>query len=146
MSLMLWPRRLFDIETFFDEFFTEPFEYDIDLRFPRMDIKDLNDHYEVSLEVPGYDKNDIRIELQKNILTIKSEKEETREESNEDGTYIYKERTYHNFCRSLRLPDNIKEDEIKATMQNGVLTIKIPKVEPEPKKTIEINEPKKNEE
>ncbi|MHA1253872.1 MAG: Hsp20/alpha crystallin family protein [Candidatus Helarchaeota archaeon] len=125
MSLMLRPFRLFDIDRIFDEFFTEPFSFRTETFMPRMDIKELDDHYEITLEVPGFDKNDINIEIKNDILTIKSEKEINKEEKDKEGNYICRERIYHNFSRSLKLPENVNIDDIKASMDKGILKIEI---------------------
>ncbi|MHA1268216.1 MAG: Hsp20/alpha crystallin family protein [Candidatus Helarchaeota archaeon] len=139
MSLILRPHRLFDLEKIFDEFFMEPFAFDREtFTLPRMDIKELDDHYEITLEVPGFDKEDINIEIKNDTLTIKSEKEMKKEEKDEKGKYIYKERSYHNFSRCLKIPENVNTEDVKASMDKGVLRIELTKIEPEPPKKIEI--------
>ncbi|MHA1310758.1 MAG: Hsp20/alpha crystallin family protein [Candidatus Helarchaeota archaeon] len=138
MSLILRPHSLFDIDRFFDDLFIEPFEITTRFEMPKMDIKELDDHYEIKLEVPGFDKSDINIEIKNDILTIKSEKETKKEEKDEEGCYIYKEISRQNFSRSLTLPENVDKENIKANMENGILKIILNKTEIEPPKKIEI--------
>jgi len=92
----------------------------------------------VSLEmaVPGCDKKDIEISLEKNLLTISCKKEESKQ------TFTRKEFSYHSFTRSFNLADSLNKDSIKSTMNNGVLIIDIAKLSPETvksqKKTIPV--------
>ena len=70
------------------------------------------------------------------MLTISSEHKEEKEEEKEG--YIYKERSHRSFSRSLRIPEHIKPEEIEAKMENGLLTLSIPKKEPQPPRKVEI--------
>ncbi|MBD3230515.1 MAG: Hsp20 family protein [Candidatus Lokiarchaeota archaeon] len=142
MSLIRKPKRLFNLDRFFDDFLFEPISMDIDYSMPKMDIKEYDDKYDVLVEVPGFDKEDIEIEINNNILTIKSEKKTKKEEEDEEGNYVYRERSYMNFSRKLRLPENVHSDDIKASMEKGVLKVELHKGEVEPKKKIEISETK----
>jgi HSP20 family protein len=85
----------------------------------------------VSLEmaIPGCDKKDIEISLEKNLLTISCKKEESKQ------TFARKEFSYHSFTRSFNLSDSLDKDSIKSSMNNGILTIEITKLNPETVKT-----------
>ena len=134
-----WPFTVMD--PFFEDFW-EPFDFTLmkspKMNFPKLDIKDDEKSYHVLMEVPGYAKEDINIEITDDLLTISSEHKEEKEEEKEG--YIYKERSHRTFSRSLRIPENIIPEEIEAKLENGLLTLEIPKKEPEPPKKIEIKE------
>ncbi len=132
-----WPFRLLD--SFFDDFW-EPTDMTLlkipEMRIPRLDIKEEDDIFSITAEVPGYNKEDLNIEIHDDVLTISSEHKEEKEEEKEG--YIYKERSHRSFSRSLRIPEHIKPEEIEAKMENGLLTLSIPKKEPQPPRKVEI--------
>ncbi len=101
-------------------------------RAPVTDLRDLGNKYQVEAEMPGLDKDDIEIELRDDNIVIDGEKTEEREEEGED--YLKKERGYTSFHRQLPLPDEVKPEEIGASLENGILTIDLPKKETEEKK------------
>ncbi len=102
------------------------------LKTPKIDFKDNGDKYTMVAELPGSSKDDVRIDLdeEKHILTISGEKKIEREENNKDGTYHMRELRYGKFERSVKLPQHVLLDQVKASMNNGLLTIDIPKKEP----------------
>lgn len=119
------------IDRWFDDFWSDrPFTtlstHKIDWE-PKVDIKDGEKDIVVSVSLPGVDKDKVNVEVSDGILSIKGEREEQKEEKTKN--YIRKEQSYGSFYRSFRLPDNVKEDEIKATHKNGILEITIPKSE-----------------
>jgi HSP20 family protein len=79
----------------------------------------------VSLAVPGMEKEDFKIDVGGNILTISAEKEENKEEK--DKRYNRREYNYSSFSRSFTLPDEVKQENIQATYENGVLALLLPK-------------------
>ena len=108
-------------------------------RTPLANIKESEDHFDISTELPGLDKGDIEITIQDGNLEIKGEvKEEKKEEK--EGELVRREYRSSSYYRCFTLPDNIDENKIDASLDKGILTVKIPKVEPvEPeKKKIEI--------
>lgn len=124
---------------FFDSFFDSEF---FDTRsgndLPSTNIKETDDYFEVELAVPGFDKNDVYVELNDGLLTISSEKTESKEDEN--ARYSRREFRYQSFQRSFRLPENVKADEIKAKVSHGILSVVIPKAkEQNKKKQIEIS-------
>ncbi len=92
---------------------------------PKLDIKETEKEIAVSASVPGVDKKDIKVELKENLLTIEGERKTRSEEKTKN--YIRREQSYGSFYRSIRLPDNIKGEAIKAVYKDGVLDINIPK-------------------
>lgn len=100
---------------------------------PRLDIKEAEEAYHISVEVPGVDKEGVDISLKDGLLTIQGERKQEAQEENEKYSWI--ERSYGSFQRSVRLPKHTQEDAVEARLENGVLEIKVPKMEqPKPKK------------
>jgi len=126
-----------DFRKGFDNLFIEPRLMTMpSIRAPIMDIIDEGDKYSITAEIPGIPKEDINIEITKNILEIKAEQKMEKEEKKEG--YIRKERGQRSFYRQVALPEEIDAEKIEATLNNGILSIEIPKKEPTPKKKIEI--------
>lgn len=97
----------------------------------RADIVEREDAYYVEAELPGFSKEDITINIDKNRLTIHAKREQKNEFKNEeDNRVIHRERSYGEFMRTFYL-DNYDEDNIKAKLDNGILQIEIPKLYPE---------------
>ncbi|KAL4255094.1 small heat shock protein (HSP20) family protein [Pleurotus pulmonarius] len=103
---------------------------------PRMDLhEDAKANSVVaSFELPGFKKEDVHIDVHNGRLTVSADSSVSSEKK-EEG-YVVKERRFGKFARTLQLPQGIKDEEIKATMQDGVLTVTFPKSAPElaPKK------------
>lgn len=94
---------------------------------PAVDITETPDEIILSAELPGMTKDDVQIEVQDNVLTIRGEKKEEREEK-EGKRYIY-ERRFGSFTRSFTLPANVDPNRISARFENGVLKVTVPKTE-----------------
>ncbi len=92
----------------------------------RADIKEKDDEYLIEAEMPGMNKEDIELEIDDNYLTITADHTEETEEKGEN--YIRRERRQGRYARSFYL-DNVKEDEIKAEYNDGILTVHLPKLE-----------------
>lgn len=95
------------------------------------DVIDTDDTIEVAVDVPGFEREDIDLTLGDGRLHIAAEHEHTEEESDPSTRYIRKERSHTSINRSIRLPDTVVEDEATATLQNGVLTVTLPKADPQ---------------
>ncbi len=94
---------------------------------PALDINETKDGYVVTVELPGTSKDDISIECQDNLLTVRGQKKSERERH--EGEHVhYTERTFGSFSRTIRLPADSVGDA-KASFRDGVLTIQIPKAE-----------------
>ena len=93
-------------------------------------------NYAIKAEMPGVKKEDVKVDLKDNVLTIHGEKKSKKEE--EDDNHHRSECFYGSFTRSFTLPDGLKKEEINASYKNGVLELSIPKdkdYKPEPEKT-----------
>lgn len=133
-----------DIDNMLDDFFNN-FENqfrrsllsrnEIDF-YPLLDVSETNSHYTVELDIPGVKKEDININVDNNILTIRGKKE--MDKDHKDSNYYSRERFYGDFTRSMALPSGVNTDKIDADFNNGVLTIKMPKNKATSTKTIEI--------
>lgn len=103
---------------------------------PRMDVSETDEHIEIKAELPGLEKKDIDISLDRDTLVIKGEKKHEKEEKWK--TFHRIERSYGSFYRTLRLPTEVETGKIDATFKDGVLTIKLPKSEESQKKIAHI--------
>jgi HSP20 family protein len=103
---------------------------------PRVDIVEVNGTYELTADLPGLKKDDIKIEIHDNLLTLRGEK--NLEEEKKDKNYRLCERYFGEFARTFTLPENVNKDGIEAAFKDGVLTIAIPKVEKAKPKQIEV--------
>ncbi|HBR02168.1 MAG TPA: Hsp20/alpha crystallin family protein [Ruminiclostridium sp.] len=120
----------FGLDRFFEDFFRDPlFERMSALATPiRADIKENEKEYVVEAELPGVNKEDIIIDLDNDVLTLGADiKSET---DNENNGYIYKERQTGSYRRSFHVP-NIDNEGVQAAYKDGLLTITLPKAEPE---------------
>lgn len=103
------------------------------MKIPSVNVTEGKDSYTVSLAAPGMKKNDFKIDINGDMLSISSEKEESKEEK--EKKYTRKEYSYSSFSRSFTLPDNVTKDKIEATYEDGVLNLKLPKTEESKKAT-----------
>ena len=103
---------------------------------PPVDIKETPENILVSVEVPGMKKEDIKVVLNGNQLTISGERKMEKEEKNE--TYHRIERSYGKFQRAITLPVELDESKVKASYEQGVLTITLPKAERAKPKEIKV--------
>ena len=97
------------------------------MQVPAVNITEQKDDYLVSLAAPGLKKDDFKIDVDGNMLTISSEKEETKEEK--DKKFTRKEYNYSSFSRSFSLPEEINKEKIEAYYEDGVLKITLPRKE-----------------
>ncbi|HLF20321.1 MAG TPA: Hsp20/alpha crystallin family protein [Bacteroidota bacterium] len=103
---------------------------------PAVDIAELDNQFVVKVELPGINKDDVKITLESNILTIRGEKKEETDVKEEN--YHRVERTYGSFQRSFKLPTTVKGDNIDAMYKDGILTVTLPKAEEAKPKQIEV--------
>jgi HSP20 family protein len=105
---------------------------------PAVNIKEDDKKYTLELAIPGMNKNDLKIDISEDVLTISSESKNETEE-NRDG-YKRKEFSYSSFCRSFYIPENVNRETIEANYKDGILTVGLPKQEEEKSKiTRQIN-------
>ena len=124
--MMMIPRRHdFDL---WDEMFRDPFFTEGENKLMKTDIKEKKDKYLIDIDLPGYEKEEIKIEIQDGYLTIHAKVDKVEDDS-EKGKYVRKERYTGECSRSFYVGDNVKEEDIKAKFRNGTLTLEIPKKE-----------------
>ncbi|WP_454019511.1 Hsp20/alpha crystallin family protein [Azospirillum sp. Marseille-Q6669] len=95
---------------------------------PPAEVEERADEYRVTMEMPGMDEQAVDLSVQDDVLSIKAEKSEEKDEK--DANRYVSERRYGLCARSFRLPANVDRDRIAASMKNGVLTVVLPKTEP----------------
>lgn len=103
---------------------------------PSMDVAETDNEIEVTAELPGLEEKDVQLNVVDNLLTIRGEKKNQREEKDRDYHLI--ERSYGSFTRTVQLPQGIDADAIKATLAKGVLKVTVPKSAPAQAKKIEV--------
>ena len=142
MKNYIHKRNNYQHNPFFDAFddFFKPVFYDDRAASMRTDIKETENGYQLDVEMPGFDKKDIKISLENGYLTVSAEKS-SREEENKDKNekYIRKECTV-SCSRSYYVGDDIERENVKAKYDNGMLTLTVPKSQPKqlPSHNIEI--------
>lgn len=134
MALVQRTRNGGIMPSFFSEFFDtdkffEPFSFGsiATSRIPAANVRETEKDYHIELAVPGMTREDMKISVEDNILTISGEKKE--EKTDENDRYTRREYSYNSFSRSFQLPDGVRPEEINAGYKDGVLTLNIPKRE-----------------
>lgn len=97
------------------------------LTIPAVNVSEAKDSYKLSLAAPGMKKEDFKIEMEGNVLTISAEVENEKEEK--EGKYTKQEYNYNSFSRSFNLPEGVSKEKIEAYYEDGVLRLKLPKSE-----------------
>ena len=128
--MMLMP-KIFDDDFFRDDFFRGKDKMNFQLM--KTDIREGEKEYLLEVDLPGYKKEDIKIDVTDGYLTIHAK---TTDEINDEekGKYVRRERFMGECTRSFYVGDDVKEDEIKASFKNGILKLEVPKINPEEKK------------
>jgi len=101
-----------------------------------LDMYETDDNVIVEAPLPGVKPEEIDIQVSGNVLTIKGERKEEKKE--EKASYVYQERSFGGFCRSVTLPTDVDVDKAEAAFEHGVLTLTLPKSEAVKPKTIKI--------
>ncbi|HEX2920686.1 MAG TPA: Hsp20/alpha crystallin family protein [Bacteroidales bacterium] len=117
--------RPFFPSLFDDDFFTASTSRPSSL--PAVNIREDDKNYFLELAVPGIDKKDLKIDIDEDVLTISSEKQNENEEKTEG--YTRKEFSYTSFVRSFYIPENVNKENINANYKEGILTVSFPKEE-----------------
>ena len=135
MTLVRWrpSRDLLNINSDFDRLFSDFFGNSLGRRYngsertiyPSIDLSESDKEFVVKAELPGVDKDNVKISLQENILTLHGEKNQGIEEKNEN--YRINERVNGVFDRTIRLPNSVDAKKIKAKFKDGILSINLPK-------------------
>lgn len=127
---MLLPSLFNDnfVDSVFDDMFSFPSFFNVpSSRWMNTNVKDMGNEYQLEIELPGYDKNDIHAQLNNGYLTINADKQTAQDVKDEDGKYIRRERYSGKCQRSFYVGDNLKEDDFKAAFKDGILTLTFPK-------------------
>ena len=123
--MMMIPRRNhFDL---FDEMFRDPFFEGSESKVMKTDIKEKKDKYLIDIDLPGYEKENIKMEISDGYLTVHASVNKEVDDEKEKGKYVRKERYVGECSRSFYVGENVKEEEIKAKFKNGTLMIEVPK-------------------
>ncbi len=145
MALIRWTpgRDLMGIQSemnrLFDDFFgmqRRAEDQDRTYWTPRVNIEEVKDRFEITAELPGLKKDDVKIEVKDRVLTLTGEKK-VENEGKDRNVYLY-ERAYGRFCRTFTLPDNVDDDKIEAEFKDGIMKINIPKTEEAKPKEIKV--------
>ena len=110
----------------FENMFSDPFFKGTSTHM-RTDVKEVDDNYVLDMELPGFDKKDISIELKDGYLNITANKSTDGKETDNQGNIIRQERYSGSYSRSFYVGDSIKKEDIKANYDNGELKIYLPK-------------------
>ncbi len=92
----------------------------------RTDIKDTGDAYVIEAELPGFNKEDIEITVENSVMTVSASHTQSKEEQDEKSGYVRRERSYGSFARSFDVSE-IETDNITGSLQNGILSLTLPK-------------------
>jgi HSP20 family protein len=129
-----------EMNKLFDDFLGRPLmrtEWSEGVWNPSVDISETKDNVLIKAEMPGLNKEDVKISMQDNMLTLTGEKKQEKEEK--ETNYHRIERSYGAFSRSFSLPTSVKSDKIRATYKDGILSITLPKTEEVKPKEIPIS-------
>ena len=129
-------------ENLFDDWMDFPFEREFfgrrnplygknEKNLMKTDVKEVENGYEVAMDLPGFKKEDISAKLENGYLTITASKGLDKDEKNEDGKYIRRERYSGSCSRSFYDGDGVTEEDIKARFEDGILKLDIPKKDAE---------------
>ena len=125
--MMMIPR----IKNEFDllgEMFADPFFTEHESKIMKTDIKEKTDKYLIGIELPGYQKENIKIDVEDGYLTVHAEISSDNEEK-EEGKFVRRERYVGSCSRSFYVGNEVKSEDIKASFKNGILKIEVPKKE-----------------
>lgn len=116
------------LPSMFNDFFGNEWLEKATKSAPAVNIIETDEAYKVEIAAPGMTKEDFRINIQDdNELVVTMEHTQEREDKEEKGTYLRREFAFNQFTQRMILPDNVNQDQIDARVDNGVLTIEIPK-------------------
>ena len=135
---MLVPRR-----NFFNQLMTDPFDAFFDSAMPSMqkatpslmrtDIRETDTGYELTIDLPGFKKEDVQAELKDGYLSVNAQTKNETEEKDDNGKWLRQERFTGTCSRTFYVGEEIAEEDIKAKFEDGLLKISVPKKQPQPK-------------
>ena len=131
------PRTNRDFEGLFNSFFGTPWQQPTHSEFnPRVEVTEDKDQLRLQAELPGLEKDAIKVMVEDGVLTISGEKKSHNKEDGPD--YVWSEVSIGSFSRSFTLPDYVEADKIVADYKNGILVLTLPKAEKSKPKEIEV--------
>ena len=126
-------------ENLFDEFFNDPFALMTSGRDPlygkhaknlmKTDVRELDGSYEIDIDLPGFKKDEVDIQLQDGCLTVSAAKGLDKDEKDKQGRYIRQERYAGSVSRSFYVGEDVKPADVKASFEDGILKLSVPKAE-----------------
>ena len=125
--MMMIPRRHNDFDLI-EDMFRDPFFANEESKIMKTDIKEKKDKYIIDIDLPGYEKEDIKMSIEDGYLTVNASTN-TEKEDKEEGKFVRKERYVGSCSRSFYVGDAVENEDIKASFKNGTLKIEIPKKE-----------------
>ena len=125
--MMMIPRRKNEFDLL-GEMFSDPFFIEHESRTMKTDIKEKKDKYIIDIELPGYQKENIKMEVDNGYLTVHAEINSDNEEK-EEGKFVRKERYAGSCSRSFYVGTEVQSEDIKASFKNGMLRMEVPKKE-----------------
>jgi HSP20 family protein len=147
MNLVKWNpwREMPTLPGRFNRLFDDPFfhigqmadDSDLGVWNPAVDLYEKDDHFMIKAELPGVNKDDIKIDLKDRLLTLSGER--TYDNEVKEENYYRRERSYGKFQRAFTLPAEVDSDKIKAEFKDGVLEVEIPKPEEKKAKKVTIH-------
>ena len=126
--MMMLPRRRNNYDLW-DEMFKDPFFTGESNKIMKTDIKEKKDKYLIEMDLPGYEKDNIKIEIEDGYLNIHATANSSKDENDDEGEFVRKERYFGECSRSFYIGDDITEEDIRASFKNGTLKIEVPKKE-----------------
>jgi HSP20 family protein len=106
---------------------------------PNVDISETKDEIQLTAELPGFNKEDIKLSVEDHTITLSGEKKSEHEKEDKKENYYRLERRFGSFTRSFALPTPVQADKVKASYKDGILKVTLPKSEEAKKKEIQIN-------
>lgn len=114
--------------------FEWPVEYELPTRIPYVDVIDSGNEYVVKAELPGIKKEDVEIEVGPNEMVLNAQSDVKTEEKGK--TYLHRERAFSTFHRHIGFGESVNTEKVSASMVEGILEVKLPKLGPRPEKKI----------
>ncbi len=123
--MMIPKRNSFDL---WEELFKDPFFSPRESKVMRTDIKENKHDYSIIMDLPGYEKEDIKVDIDNGYLNVSASMNKSNDEE-EKGKFVRRERYFGECSRSFYVGDEVSDKDIKASFKNGILTLTVPKVE-----------------
>jgi HSP20 family protein len=128
--------ELEDLRGRIDRMFSEMENGDVRKWSMALDVVERDDKYVLRADVPGIKPDEVKIEVEDDLLTVSAEHEDTEEEKKDN--YLRRERRYGSFSRSIRLPKGVTADQVEATCKDGIVEVGIPKPKEAERKAVTI--------